>query len=199
LTERARARGVPAGATYPLAGRGERFPFVADDAEGFDVGGPADPDPAGRFQRVTHGVAYVERLAFDVLARLGADVSGPVVATGGGSRNDWWTQLRADVLQRPVAVPEHAGSAIGSAVLAAAPRGELAATAEAMVRMRKRFEPDPSRAGELTEGYERLVEALVERGWLEPGFREFRKATFRAAQDSKVAFLASDAAGGSHS
>src|SRR5690606_26581438 len=128
------------------------------------------------FRRVTHGVAYVERLAFDVLAGLGADVSGPVVATGGGSRNDWWTQLRADVLQRPVAVPEHAGSAIGSAVLAAAPRGQLAATAQAMVQMRRRFEPDPSRADELTEGYERLVAALVERGWLEPGFREFRKA-----------------------
>ena len=115
---------------------------------------------------MAHGVAYVERLAFDVLAGLGADVSGPVVATGGASRNDWWTQLRADVLQRPVAVPEHAGSAIGSAVLAAAPRGRLAATAAEMVRMRRRFEPDASRADELTDGYGRLVDALRERGWL---------------------------------
>jgi sugar (pentulose or hexulose) kinase len=167
LTARARERGVPAGATYPLAGRGERFPFVADGAEGFDVDGPADPDPVTRFQRVTHGIAYVERLAFDVLAGLGADVSGPVVATGGTSRNDWWTQLRADVLQRPVAVPEQSGSAIGSAVLAAAPPGRLVATAAEMVRVRRRFEPDPSRADELTDGYGRLVEALHERGWLE--------------------------------
>jgi sugar (pentulose or hexulose) kinase len=166
LTVRARDRGVPAGATYPLAGRGERFPFVADAATGFDVGGPADADPAVRLQRVAHGVAYVERLAFDVLAGLGADVSGPVVATGGASGNDWWTQLRADVLQRPVTVPEHAGSAIGSAVLAAAPVGRLGETARQMVRMRRRFEPDPSRADELTDGYGRLTEALRERGWL---------------------------------
>lgn len=193
LTERARERGVPAGATYPLAGRGERFPFVADGAEGFDVGGPADPDPVTRFQRVAHGVAYVERLAFDVLAGLGADVSGPVIATGGASRNDWWTQLRADVLQRPVAVPEHAGSAIGSAVLAAAPPGRLAATAAEMVRMRRRFEPDPGRADELTDGYGRLVAALEERGWLEP---RFRKATFRNLHDRNVAFLNSETAGG---
>src|SRR5690606_8491248 len=167
LTERARDRGVPAGATYPLVGRGERFPFVADAAEGFDVDGPAEPDLVDRFNRVAHGVAYVERLAFEVLAGLGADVSGPVVATGGTSRNDWWTQLRADVLQRPVAVPEHAGSAIGSAVLAAAPRGRLAATAAEMVRVRRRFDPNPARADELTEGYRRLVEALEDRGWLE--------------------------------
>jgi sugar (pentulose or hexulose) kinase len=166
LTERARDRGVPAGATYPLAGRGERFPFVADDATGFDVGGPSDPDPATRLQRVAHGVAYVERLAFDGLAALGADISGPVVATGGATRNDWWTQLRADVLQRPVAVPEHAGSAVGSAVLAAAPPGRLAETARAMVRIARRFEPDPARADELTDGYHRLVDALRERGWL---------------------------------
>jgi sugar (pentulose or hexulose) kinase len=166
LTRRVRDRGVPAGATYPLAGRGERFPFVADDAEGFDVGGPVDPDAATRFQRVAHGVAYVERLAFDVLAGLGADVGGPLVATGGTSRNDWWNRLRADVLQRPVAVPEQSGSAFGSAVLAAAPPGRLAETARAMVRMRRRFEPDPGRAAELTEGYERLVTELENRGWL---------------------------------
>jgi sugar (pentulose or hexulose) kinase len=193
LTERARERGVPEGATYPLAGRGERFPFVADDAEGFDIGGPADSDPTDRFHRVAHGVAYVERLAFDVLAGLGADVSGPVIATGGASNNDWWTQLRADVLQRPVAVPEHAGSAIGSAVLAAAEPGRLAATAAEMVRMRRSFEPDPARAAELTDGYARLVAALEDRGWLA---LKDRKATFRAAQDSNVAFLNSGTAGG---
>jgi sugar (pentulose or hexulose) kinase len=169
LTERARDRGVPAGATYPLAGIGERFPFVADDATGFDVGGPADADAATLLQRVAHGVAYVERLAFDVLAGLGADVDGPLIATGGTSRNDWWTQLRADVLQRPVAVPEQSGSALGSAVLAAAAPGRLAETARAMVRIRRRFDPDPARAAELTEGYQRLVAALEERGWLAPG------------------------------
>uniref|UniRef100_UPI001C5DAB3F FGGY-family carbohydrate kinase n=1 Tax=Pseudonocardia nigra TaxID=1921578 RepID=UPI001C5DAB3F len=166
LTARARERRVPAGATYPLAGTGERFPFVADAATGFDLGAPADVDAAGRLQRVAHGVAYVERLAFDVLAGLGADVGGTVVATGGATRNDWWTQLRADVLQRPVAVPRESGSAFGSAVLAAAPVGRLAATARSMVAMRRRFEPDPARAGELTDGYHRLVDALRERGWL---------------------------------
>jgi sugar (pentulose or hexulose) kinase len=198
LTERARERGVPAGATYPLAGRGERFPFVADKAEGFDLGA-SEADPAARLQRVAHGVAYVERLAFDVLADLGADVSGPVIATGGAGGNDWWTQLRADVLQRPVAVPEHAGSAIGSAVLAAAPVGELATTARAMVRMRRWFEPDPARADKLTDGYLRLVAALQDRGWLERGTPRFRNVAFLNMQDSNVAFLNSETAGGATS
>lgn len=167
LTAQAGTRGVPAGATYPLAGRGERFPFVADDARGFDLGAPPHPDGATRLQRVAHGVAYLERLAFAVLAGLGADTGGPLVATGGATGNDWWSQLRADVLQRPVAVPELSGSALGAAVLAAAPAGRLAETARAMVRTRRRFAPDPGRAGELTEGYLRLVDALHRRGWLD--------------------------------
>jgi hypothetical protein len=64
-------------------------------------------------------------------------------------------------------VPEHSGSAIGSAVLAASAPGRLAATAASMVRIRRRFEPDPARADELTDGYLRLVAALRDRGWLE--------------------------------
>jgi hypothetical protein len=81
-------------------------------------------------------------------------------------------------------------------VLAAAAPGKLAATAAEMVRMRRRFDPDPARAEELTDGYGRLVEALEDRGWLEP---RFNKATFRAMQDSNVAFLNSETAGGTAS
>jgi sugar (pentulose or hexulose) kinase len=157
--------GVPAGATYPLVGRGERFPFTDPAFTGFDVGGPTCATAAATFARVAHGVAFVERLAFDVLAGLGADVSGPVVATGGTSGNDWWTQLRADVLGRPVSVPEQAGSAFGAAILAAAPRGSLARTAAAMVRLRETFEPRPGRA-DLADGYARLRAELSARGLL---------------------------------
>ena len=81
-------------------------------------------------------------------------------------RNRWWNQLRTDLLQRPVLVPEQVEAAVGSAVVAAAPVGRLAETAARMVRVRERLEPDPSRAESLLEGYDRLVAALVERGWL---------------------------------
>jgi hypothetical protein len=96
-------------------------------------------------------------------------------------------------------VPEHSGSAIGSAVLAAAPPGRLAATAAEMVRMRRRFEPDPARADELTDGYLRLVAALQNRGWLEHGHPRFRNATFMNVQDRNVAFLNPETAGGTAS
>ena len=164
LTERASSQPPPRTVTYPLSGTGERFPFAAPDARAFGL--EPDADEAQRFSAVLHGVAYVERLAFEVLAGLGADTTGRVTFAGGAVRNRWWNQLRTDLLQRPVLVPEHVEAAVGSAVLAAAPVGRLAETARRMVSVRERLEPDLPRGERLLEGYDRLVAALVERGWL---------------------------------
>ena len=164
LTAAAAAHEPAPGVTYPLVGHGERFPFVAPDAVGFSEG--VGDDPAVRFAAVLQAVAFVERLAYDRLRRLGADTSGPVTFSGGASRNRYWNQLRADVLGRPVLLPASAEASLGMAVLAAAPAGRLGATADAMVRIVERLEPDPRRGDRLEEGYRRFVDALVTRGWL---------------------------------
>lgn len=164
LTERVRALPPPSGVTYPLPGRGERFPFVAPAAEGFlDPGAVTD---AEKMSAICTGVAYVERLAYDALAVLGADVSGPVALTGGASRNDWWNQLRTDVLGRPTYRPESAEAAVGAAILAAAPPGRLTEAAAAMVRTGGELRPRADVAAELHGGYLRLVERLADHGWL---------------------------------
>jgi sugar (pentulose or hexulose) kinase len=165
LTAGARGRGVVLGATYPLVGEGERFPFVAPEARGFMS--PHATDDVARFAALCQGVAFVERLAYDVLGVLGADVSGPISLTGGAARNPWWNQLRTDVLGRPTTRPDAADAATGMAIMAASEPGELTPTAERMVRITERRQPDPARRGELDGGYVALVEALADRGWLD--------------------------------
>ena len=71
LTGQARRLAPVGGATYPLAGQGERFPFVAPSARGFTS--PRATTPAEVFSAVCHGLAFVERLAYDVLGSLGAE------------------------------------------------------------------------------------------------------------------------------
>lgn len=164
LTTQAAALGVIAGATYPLVGRGERFPFVAPDAVGF-ISDHADPDPA-KFAALCQGIAFVERLSYDVLGSLGADVSGPVSFTGGPTRNEWWNQLRCDLLGRPVQVPRQPHPSTGMAMLAAAAPGTLTQTVDSMVEIGQSYEPDGARAAELLEGYGELVTVLRDRGWL---------------------------------
>jgi sugar (pentulose or hexulose) kinase len=152
------------GVTYPLVGHGERFPFRAATADGFQCGVPEDEDV--RFAAVLQGVAFTERLAYAALAELGADIGGRLTVTGGGSRNRYWNQLRADVMGRPVAVPAHVEAAAGMAILAAAPAGELTTTADRMVRIREVVEPRPDRIGRFDDAYARLVDELCRRDWL---------------------------------
>ncbi|SOD62308.1 Sugar (pentulose or hexulose) kinase [Streptomyces zhaozhouensis] len=171
----ARVETVPV--CYPLVGRGERFPFVAPDAEGFLGEGPlaVGDDPETAFAAVLTGVAHVERLSFALLAAAGCAVDGPVALTGGAARNDWWNQLRCDMLGLPVRLPETPEPALGMAVLAAGSvGGDLRAAARRLVRVRRTLTPDPARTASLLPGYRAFLEALAERGWLDPRLAEER-------------------------
>ncbi|MDP9391601.1 MAG: FGGY family carbohydrate kinase [Actinomycetota bacterium] len=164
LEQQARALGPARAVTYPLVGEGERFPFTAPAARGFTLG--PTRTPVERYAAVLEGVAYVERLSFDYLRMLGAPVDGTVMISGGATRSRYWNQLRADILGRPLTLPENPEPALGMAVLAAATDGELAAVAERMVRVRETVHPRPDHAGRFDASYSRLVRALEERGWL---------------------------------
>ena len=48
---------------YPLTGRGERFPFVAPNAESFTLGSASSEEE--RYRAVLQGIALLERLCFD--------------------------------------------------------------------------------------------------------------------------------------
>ncbi|KPC81854.1 MULTISPECIES: FGGY-family carbohydrate kinase [Streptomyces] len=152
---------------YPLVSPGERFPFVAPDAVAF-----SSREPAGRaedFAALMQGVAYLERLCFDYLDLLGAPTDGTVVLTGGATRNPVWNQLRADVLRRPLSLPLHAQPALGMAVLAASScggAGGLDRAAAAIVRPGRVLEPRSVHRSAHQEGYARLLDLLVQRGWL---------------------------------
>ena len=150
--------------TYPLHGRGERFPFIAPQAEGFTLGQPAEE--IDQYAALLQGVAFVERLCFDYLDMLGAPVGGPFLLTGGGAKSRYWCQLRADVLGSPVTLPENAEAALGMAILAAAAGHQVADVAGAMVRIREVIDPRPDHAGRFREPYLRLVDELARRGWV---------------------------------
>lgn len=164
LTEAA-AGLVPSDAlTYPLTGVGERFPFVRPDAAAFAT----DESRSGsaRFADLCQSVAFVERLAYEVLADLGAPVSGPVALTGGATRNNWWNQLRTDVLGLATTVPSTPDAAVGMAILAAAEPGELTATAHRMVRTHRHLDPNGARHDRFEPAYRAFVDQLVARDWL---------------------------------
>jgi D-ribulokinase len=180
LNRRAAEREPATVIAYPLVSRGERFPFLAPDAEGFVLGSPVDE--TDHYAALLQGVAYVERLIFDYLDLLGAPTDGQLTLTGGGARSRYWCQLRADVLGRPVRLPRNAEAGVGMAVLAAfgASGRPLADVAAEMVQIREEIQPRADRAIRFREPYTRFVDELQARGWLDAAVAEHTRR--RAAQ-----------------
>jgi len=158
---------TPTGAcVYPLLSPGERFPFVSASAEGFEEG--CGPDEPSRYAAYLEGVAYTERLAYEVVEALGAPVRQPIFSTGGGSTSDVWTRLRANVLGRSICRAPGACAALGSAIVAASGTlfADLGEATEAMAPTGDPVEPDAALHGRCTEAYRRWRDALRQRGWL---------------------------------
>ena len=145
---------------YPLTKTGERFPFVAPQAERFTLGNPVGD--LATYVAVLQGVAFIERLAFEHLVGLGADPLRSVSLTGGAIRSGYWNQLRADVLGVPVELPATPDPAYGMAILAASSGGSLTETAGRMVKTARILEPGPQRLEEL---YGEFVAELDRRGY----------------------------------
>jgi len=169
------AADVPAGASGLLFLphlAGERAPVRDPHSRGAWVGLTLEHDRRFLLRSLLEGVAFSFRSVQDMLAEEAGDI-GEVRCVGGQAHSDLWNQIKADVLKRPVLVPEVVEAAVvGAGILAAVGLGAYATRDEAvaaMVRVVHRFEPDARRAAlydELYAGYRRIYPALRETSWL---------------------------------
>ena len=168
LDRAAAATGPARRVAYPLVGRGERFPFVVPDAEGFVLDGGDESDDVDRYRSVLEGVAFVERLGYERLADLGAAADGPISASGAASGSEVWNRIRATTLGVPLVAKPGASTALGACILAASGtlHRDVAAAADAMGVRGEDVAPVDEEREALDRSYRRFVEALEERGWL---------------------------------
>lgn len=172
---------------YPLCRVGERFPFVSNEAHALAARGSKIPTVESdgskkTFASIVKGVAFVERLSFDLLAYVGYDISGSYTFTGGGAKNAQWNQLRADVLCHPVLIPEEVEGALGMAILAAAAfevsdeKTKLSRVAKRFLSPGVRIEPDLSNGKLLLAQYIEFIELLRDEKWITAELKIFALA-----------------------
>jgi xylulokinase len=155
-------------------------PYFLPHLEG--RGMPSDPEMRGSWAGIGrgHGEVQLYRAILESVALEYAIYRDAVRAlhpglslselrgTGGGSREQAWNAIKADVLSaRVVAVEDTGGAPLGAALVAARAVGAVADLAEAAgswVRLGKATSPDAARgavyAGRLVH-YKRLLEALA--------------------------------------
>jgi sugar (pentulose or hexulose) kinase len=166
LSEAAERHGPATHLHYPLTEPGERFPFRSDAAHRFVSGTPMNR--VDHFRGLLEGVAFVERLGYEVLAEAGAPYPDTVRSVGGGSSNPSWRRVRASVLNRLIETLVQPSSAFGAAVLAASTtvHDGLADAAAHMVRLSTTTEPVREETAALEHRYAEFVAELERRGWL---------------------------------
>lgn len=143
---------------YPLLSPGERFPFVDPAFPGF-----CPPDFSSQEQRyaaVLEGVGYAERMCYDLLADLGCSVSQSIYTAGGACKSPAWLQIRANILNKSLKIPQAADAAVGSAMLSASVLhfGSLTAAVSQMGRIKTIVEPEPQKAKIYDELYQQFVQ-----------------------------------------
>jgi len=151
---------------YPLVQTGERFPFVRPKANGF-VDGDAQSE-AELYAAYLEGVAFTERLAYDVVQELGAEVGERIYTTGGGARSPEWLQIRADILGRELARAANASAAMGCAILAASKTlfSDVGEAAAAMTTVDYVVEPRKAIRSRYEDAYGHYLAALRQRAYI---------------------------------
>jgi sugar (pentulose or hexulose) kinase len=121
-------------------------PVVARGARAQFSGLRAAHGRADLLRAIYEGVAYSIRDCYEAIGRP----IGEIRLVGGGARSDFWSQLIADVVGRPVLIPEGSEfGAKGAALLAGVAIGRsrsVREAARAAGAVRRRFEPNAKRA-----------------------------------------------------
>ncbi|CAM3420403.1 FGGY-family carbohydrate kinase [Marinicrinis lubricantis] len=151
---------------YPLKQHGERFPFTAPHAEGFE---PSHLTRAEQFAARMEGTAYIERMAYHLVEELSRQKVGQVYTAGGASNSLTWLQIRSDVMRVPILKMKHASGSAGAAVLAASRThySNLQEAGSQMVVLDRRIEPSgASLQQQYAERYEAFIQQLSDKGYL---------------------------------
>lgn len=130
--------------------QGERTPIWDPHARGSFFGLSTSTTRADLARAVFEGTAFGLRMVIESLEEVAGSPVSQIRAVGGGTRNPLWNQIKADVLQRPLAVLEfQETSALGAALLGGLAAGlypsfEAAAAVAAAGNRVRLVEPSPS-------------------------------------------------------
>lgn len=129
------------GFIYPSVRLGERLPLADKDFKPFQT--IQDSTDERLYLACLEGIAYTEKMVFDLLHQLGANTGGELFAMGGTTQSILGLQTRADVHQKCIHIPAHPNSAFGAAILAAAGyrNQTVGETSKAMVQVVREIEP----------------------------------------------------------
>jgi xylulokinase len=144
----------PSGVIFLPYLSGERSPIWDNKARGVFVGLSANTTRAELIKALLEGTAFGLKHNLDVFTEGGMRVT-EIRTVGGGAKSAVWNQIKADITNTPILIPETAiGAPFGDGVLAGCGIGlfpDLGRTIHRLVNIRERYEPRPQYAADYQE------------------------------------------------
>ncbi len=151
---------IPTGKlAWPLKQTGERYPIMAPQATAIV---PETSSRSESYAANLEGVAFIECLAYEMVAELSGESLNAVYTAGGGSNSDIWLKIRASVLNVPIYKCKEASGALGAAIMAASQTyfNSLTIAAKRMTAVDKTVLPDKELAAAYSIQYGLFKEKL---------------------------------------
>jgi len=150
---------------YPLTRKGERLPFASSQAEFFQ--NRKEQNRLELYAACLEGVGYVEKYSYQLLEELGLSPIQRVFTSGSGAKSIIWRKIRANILSKPIYLPETTESAMGACIIAAsALYGDLSHACEKMVRIQNVIEPENELSKRYQERYHEFLAECSQRGYI---------------------------------
>lgn len=145
---------------------GSNAPRFDENASGMFSGLRGNHDDFDLALAVMKGVAFILRENCDVLSNAKVEVDY-IIATGGGARSKFWSQLYADITGIPILLPENQETACLGAAIAAAVEGGFYDSYESasnkVVKIVKEYKPRKNTMYEKQyKQYRYLYDAMIE-------------------------------------
>lgn len=125
--------------------QGNRTPYKDADAKGVIYGLNIKHTWKHIYRALLEGISFGTRNIIENQIRQGYDVD-LIIGCGGVNKNEYWMQMMADITGKTIAVnEENQAGVLGDCILAAVGAGAFASfqeAADAMVRIKKFYEPD---------------------------------------------------------
>lgn len=157
---------IPTGLlAWPLKHKGERYPIMAPQARGFE---PESVSRTRLFAANLEGVAFIERLAYEIIEELSGEQVNAVFTAGGGSNSKVWLRIRSAVLKVPIFKCKEATGALGAAIMAASYSyyGSLEEAASKMTQKEMQVLPDMDLAASYEGQYQQFKNKLKQLGYI---------------------------------
>ena len=148
---------------YPSTRKGERLPFTSSEFMPFKV--DSTNEDLKFYLGCLEGLSFVEKMTYDLLENMGAEVGPVIYVTGGAASSLLGMQIRADMLQRSLKVSQYPNSAMGAAILAAAGfySKKVGDLSQELVKHSITIDPNPERNQERVSRFDQFS-ILCEKG-----------------------------------